>query len=338
MQHAKNYGWLLLGLLAACTKDSTDDDQNGNWKEMSELSGKPRSEAVAFTIGDTAYIGTGYDGEKNLRDFWKYSTSNGWSQIADLPAEAAARSSAVSMVINDVAYVGTGFDGLVRLNDFWAYSPATGAWTVKAPLVGSNPAVSLARRDAVAFVVKGKGYIATGYDGGALKDVWQYDPAADKWNARQSFGGSKRTEAVAFVIGERAFVVTGTNNSELKDDIWEYNPDADTWTEKRKISSLSDDSYDDDYDIVRSGAAVFIMNNKAYVCTGSKGGLSTHTWEYDPVADQWVQMRDFEGVARTGAVGFTLAGKGYIATGRTASLPLDDIYVFDPFAEYDEND
>lgn len=338
MQIARNYGWILVGLLAACSKSESDDDGTGNWVEVSEMAGKPRSEAVAFVIGDTAYIGTGYDGEKYLRDFWKYNPANGWSQIADLPATAAVRASATAMVINEKAYVGTGFDGLNRLNDFWAYSPATGGWEPRAPLEGANPAISLARRDAVSFVVKGKGYVATGYDGGALKDVWQYDAAADKWTPRQSFGGSKRSEAVAFVIGDKAYIATGTNNSELKTDFYEYDADADNWTKRKDIANLSEEDYDNEYDIVRSNAAAFVMNNKAYIATGSKGGLSAHTWEYDPISDVWTKKRDFEGVARTGAAAFTLGGKGYVLSGRTSSLPLDDIYRFEPDAEYNEND
>lgn len=338
MQIARNYGWILVGLLAACSKSDDSDDDTGNWIEMSELAGKPRSEAVAFSIGDTAYIGTGYDGEKQLRDFWKYNPGRGWSHVADLPAEADARSSATAMVINGIAYVGTGFNGLVRLSDFWAYSPATGNWEKRAPLVSPNPAISLARRDAVSFTLKGKGYVATGDDGGALKDVWQYDPLSNQWTEKQSFGGSKRSEAVAFVIGDKAYVATGTNNAEYKSDFWVYDADADNWTKKRDIANLSDEDYDNDYDVVRSNAVAFVMNNKGYIATGSKGGLSAQTWEYDAVADTWLKKRDFEGVARTAAVAFTLGGKGYVLAGRTSSLPLDDMYMFDPLAEYDEND
>lgn len=339
MQNARHYCWILAGLLAACSNNNSDEDLIGNWIEKSELAGKPRSEAVAFTINDTAYIGTGYDGEKYLRDFWKYTANGGWiTQIAELPAAAAARGSAVAMVIDGKAYVGTGFDGYNRLNDFWAYSPVTGQWEPKAPLVDPNPSIDLSRRDAVSFVLKGKGYVATGNDGGALKDVWQYDPGSDSWTSKNTFGGSKRTEAVAFVIGEKAYIATGTNNNELKNDFWEYNPDTDLWTEKRKISNATDDDFDNDYDVVRSNAVVFVMNNKAYISTGSKGGLSVHTWEYNAVDDTWTRRTDFEGTARTGAVAFTLDGKGYVCAGRTSSLPLDDLYQFDPLAAYEEND
>lgn len=341
MRNARHFCWILAGLLAACSKnDSSDDENNGNWKLMPEMSGKPRSEAVAFTIGDTAYIGTGFgDQDKYLRDFWKFNPEYGWGQVAELPAAAAGRSNATAFVANGIAYVGTGFDGLNRLNDFWAYNPATGGWTKKASLISPNPAVDLSRKDAVSFSLNGKGFVATGYDGGALKDVWEYNPATDSWAAKRSFGGDKRTDAVAFVIGDKAYIVTGANNGEFKTDLWVYNAATDEWTTKRRITNYNEDEdYDNDYDVVRSNAVAFVMNNKAYVTTGSKSGLAADCWEYDPITDLWDKKRDFEGVARTGAAAFTLGGKGYVLSGRTSSLLLDNMFVFDPTATYNKND
>ena len=43
------------------------------------------------------------------------------------------------------------------------------------------------RRDAVAFVIDGKGYVCTGIDNGVYEeDFWQYDPASDTWNRKRS--------------------------------------------------------------------------------------------------------------------------------------------------------
>lgn len=340
MQKARIYCWILAGLLAGCSKDDDDDDEVGNWVELSELAGDPRAEAVSFVIGDTAYLGTGFNGEDYLRDFLKYTPRSGWSQIADLPADADARTSAVAMVIGQTAYVGTGQNELgYRLNDFWAYTPSKGYWERKAKLIGPNPALDLSRKDAVAFAVKGNGYVATGYNDGALKDVWKYVPGEDRWYPMQSFEGSKRTEAAAFVIQDKAYIVTGVNNSENKIDFWQYNPDQDDWVELREIANTNDDEdYDDDYDISCSNAVAFVKNNKAYISTGTKGGNSVLTWEYNPVTDMWIQRREFEGVARTGAVGFTLGNVLYLATGRSSGSYFDDLYSFDPEAEYNEDD
>ncbi|MRG46067.1 galactose oxidase [Chitinophaga sp. SYP-B3965] len=343
MRNAKHFCWILAGLLAACSKnDDTEDENNGNWVRMGEMSGKPRSEAVTFTIGDTVYVGTGLGNETEGEykyDFWKYSLGRGWEKAVDFPPLAVGRISATAFVINGVAYVGTGFDGKRNLDDFWSYTPATGQWKECARLKGPDAAVSLARRDAVSFTLNGKGYVVSGYDGGALNDVWEYDPVANTWTGKRSFRGEKRRDAVSFVIGDKAYVLTGTNNNELKTDLYVYDAATDEWTAKRKIdNSNEDEDYDNDYAMIRSNAVAFVMNNKGYLATGTKGGLSQECWEYDPITDLWVKKRDFEGTSREGAVAFTLGGKGYVLSGRTAGLQLDNMFQFDPTATYNSND
>lgn len=343
MRNAKLLCLIMAGLLAACSKSTDDEDENnGNWVRMGEMSGKPRSEAVSFTIGDTVYIGTGLGNETEGEykyDFWKYSLGRGWEKAVDFPAAAVGRISATAFVVNGVAYVGTGFDGKRYLDDFWSYTPATGQWKECARLKGIDPSVSLARRDAVSFALNGKGYVVSGYDGGALNDVWEYDPVSNSWSPKRSFRGEKRRDAVSFVIADKAYVVTGTNNSELKTDFYMYDALTDEWTAKRKIDNSNEDAdYDNDYAMIRSNAVVFVAGNKAYLTTGAKPGLSSENWEYDPITDLWAKKRAFEGVAREGAVAFTLGGKGYVLSGRSAGLQLDNMFQFTPNATYNKND
>ncbi|MGN6511235.1 MAG: Kelch repeat-containing protein [Chitinophaga sp.] len=343
MQKAGIYCWILAAMLAGCKKDDSSDDDNGNWKKgYPELSGDQRAEAVVFVIGDTAYLGTGINRDGDyLRDFMKFTENLGWTQIADLPEGADARSGAVAFVVGETGYVGTGQnENGYRLSDFWSYSPSKGYWEKTAPLKDpENASRDLSRKDAVAFAVKDKGYVATGWEQGGLNDVWQYVPAEDKWYRRRSFEGSKRSEAVAFVIQDIAYIATGVNNGENKVDFWMYKADEDDWVPMRDIANTDDDQdYDDDYDIACSNAAVFVKNNKAYISTGTKGGVSKQTWEYDPVTDLWTQMREFEGAARTGAVGFTLKNVAYLSTGRSSGSYFDDTHSFDPDETYDEKD
>jgi hypothetical protein len=61
----------------------------GNWVELSDFDGIPRTDAVGFSIGNKGYIGTGYDGDDRRVDFWEYDiTRNTWTQKADLPGVA----------------------------------------------------------------------------------------------------------------------------------------------------------------------------------------------------------------------------------------------------------
>jgi N-acetylneuraminic acid mutarotase len=321
-------------MFGSCTKTTTTSTILGNWIKRSDFEGVTRSEGISFTIGDKTYVGTGYDGTDRLKDLWQYDpVQNFWIQKADLPG--AARNSAVGFNISNKGYVGTGYDGLNRLQDFWEYDAASNSWTQKTNFSGS------ARYDAVGFGILDKGYISTGYDGNYLKDIWEFNPTANSWTQKVSMGGSKRSGATAFVYANKAYICTGANNgsSSSINDLWVFDPAAETsWTEKRKISNISSDTYDDDYAIIRSNAVSFVMNDKAYVTTGENGSVLSDTWEYDFATDVWAKKTAFEGVARVGAIGFSVSNRGYVLTGRSSNTPFDDIREFFPTQEYEAND
>ena len=327
-------------LISSCTKTSSlSTATDGNWVTRSSFEGVTRSEAASFVIGDTAYIGTGYDGTNRLQDLWKYDVvSDSWRQSTDLPG--AARNSAVAFAAAGKGYITTGFDGVNRLKDVWQYDPATSTWAQKADFAGS------ARYDAVGFGVLDKGYVSTGYDGNYLKDLWQYDPAGDTWVQEISMGGTKRSGAVVMVYQNKAYVFTGANNGSSTDvnDLWVFDPAVATtpnvsgWTEKAKISNVSTDSYDDLYNIIRTNAVAFVMGAKGYVTCGENGAVLNSTWEYDFASDRWIGKTAFEGVARTGAVGFSVKDRGYVTTGRSSTTPFDDIREFHPNEVYNVND
>jgi N-acetylneuraminic acid mutarotase len=320
-----------LGILS-CSKSSTSTSLTGNWVSKSDFDGVARSEAVSFVINDTPYIGTGYDGSNRLKDIWEYdAVKNFWVQKADLPG--TPRSSAIAFTVSGKGYVGTGFDGVNKLKDMWQYDPVANSWAQKNDFAGS------ARYDAVGFGILDKGYISTGFDGNYLKDFWQYDPNDDTWTLQPGFGGSKRMAAVAFVYQNKAYICTGTDNGTAVNDLWVYDPSTAAWTEKRQITNISTDTYDDAYtDIVRSNAVAFIIGDKAYITTGENGSLLGTTWEYDFVNDLWTSKQAFEGAARTGAVAFSLSSGGFVVTRRSSTNPFDDLRQFFPDQTYNAND
>jgi N-acetylneuraminic acid mutarotase len=318
----------------SCSKTSTSDtDIIGNWKRSSEFEGVGRTEGVTFTIGDKVYVGGGYDGTDRLQDFWEYTQSTGtWVRKADF--KGVARNSAVAFTINGKGYVGSGYDGINKLKDFWEYNPTTNTWKQVADFGGT------ARYGAVAFTIGTKGYVTTGYDGNYLKDLWEYNPTTNAWAQLASLTGSKRTDATAFVYNGQAYVVTGINNGTYLADFWMYDPTTNAWTEKRKITSVSDDSYDDNYGsyITRSNTNSFIINNKAYIACGNISGVTGSTWEYDIANDTWAQKTSFEGTARDGALAFTINNRGYITTGNNSSTRFDDLWEFLPDSEQSDSD
>ncbi len=320
----------LLGAAVLTSCDKEDEEETmGDWIKMSDFDGYPRCDAVAFTIGNLAYVGTGYDGEKRMSDFWEYNPDkNYWTQKANFPGPA--RNGAVAFAIGSKGYVGTGYDGTNRMNDFYEFDPSTNTWKKKANFIGSE------RYGAVGFSLGDKGYIGTGYDGIYQKDFYSYSPSSDTWTKIISIGGSKRRDANAFTINGKAYVVSGLDNGSYLTDLWEFDPATGEWTKKREIYDKSDEKYDDDYaNIARISAATFTIGGKGYLTLGSSSSLLSTTWEYNPATDLWKELTSFEGTIRTEAVGFGIGNYGYVATGRSSSYYLDDIWRLDPTLVYD---
>jgi hypothetical protein len=321
-------------LSSGCEKTSTSTTTLGDWKRSYEYEGVGRTQAVGFTIDNKEYVGLGFDGTNRLSDFWMFDESTGsWLRKADFPG--VARNYAVAFTAHGKGYVTTGIDANNnKLNDLWEYDPATNVWTRKADFPGTP------RYGAVAFSLNDQGYVSTGYDGSFLKDTWMYDPTTNAWTQKASLAGSKRSGAVAFVSDNKAYVVTGINNGSYLNDFWVYDPAANAWTEKRKITSVSTESYDDKYGvfITRANAAMFVLNGKAYLTTGSRSGVIGTTWEYDIANDVWTEKTAFEGSSRESAIGFTVNAHGYLVSGSNSSFYFDDLWQFIPDVAVDATD
>ncbi|WP_196885579.1 Kelch repeat-containing protein [Aureivirga sp. CE67] len=320
-------GMLLLVISFVGCSDE-DDTEIGNWVERSVFDGIPRSSAASFTIGNKGYIGTGYDGDDYLSDFWEYNSDGDyWAQKADFPG--VPRSSAVGLAINDKGYIGTGYDDSVELSDFWEYNPGSNSWEQKADFGGGQ------RRSAVAFDGAGKGFLGTGYDGtNDKKDFWKYDPNSDTWTEIVGFGGEKRRSAATFEIDGNIYLGTGVSNGIYKTDFWMFDPNSETWTKKKDI----DEDIDDGYTILRANSVGLSVGGYGFFTTGYNGGALYSTWQYDPLDDSWEETTAIEGVSRQDASGFNINGRAYVLLGRTGSLYFDDNFELFPFEEFDDED
>lgn len=331
-----SYSFILLFsllLVSGCKKeDSSTEDLIGNWIKLSDFEGVPRSDAVAFTIGDKAYVGTGYDGADRLNDFWQYDPElNNWTRKADFPG--IARNGAVGFGTDTKGYIGTGYDGVNRLKDFYEYDPLTDTWSQISDFGGT------ARYGAVAFAINNKGYVGTGDDGNFLKDLWEYDPATNQWTQKISLIGGKRRDAVAFVIDGKGYICTGVDNGAYESDFFEYDPETGRWDTKRSIVNKSDDDYDDDYSgITGTSKVAFSINGKGYIAAGGAGTAGTAVWEYDPTSDLWTQKTSLEASGRSEAVGFSIGDLGYVTTGRNGSYYFDDMWGFQPNSDQVDSD
>ncbi|OUS00957.1 galactose oxidase [Flavobacteriales bacterium 33_180_T64] len=309
-------------LILSCSSED-DDTQIGDWQERSVFDGIPRSNAVGFVINAKGYMGTGYDGDDYLNDFWEYNIEGDyWVQKADFIG--VERSSASGFAIDGNGYIGVGYDGDNELGDFYQYNVSTNTWEQKADFGGGF------RRSAVSFSANSSGYIGTGYDGeNDKKDFWKYSPLTNQWSELIGFGGDKRRDATTFVIDDKVYLGTGVSNGLYKDDFWEFDTGSETWT---RLEDL-----DNEDDLLRSNAVGFSINGLGYIATGYNFSSMSSIWEYNPSNDSWDETTAFEATFRQDAITFNDQDRAFVLLGRTGSLYFDDNYEFLPTVEYDED-
>lgn len=312
---------MIASLFSSCSSD--DESVKGNWLVSAVFDGSPRSSAVSFTIGDYAFMGTGYDGDDYLADFWKYDISGGfWTQVSDFPG--AARSSAVAFAIGSNGYVGTGYDAEDYFDDFYKYDTNSDTWEAIANFGGT------ARRAAVGFNSSSNGYVGTGFDGtNDKKDFWKFDPATNSWTEMFGFGGNKRREAVSFTINDKVYFGTGASNNINQVDFWSFDLDDETWTRLKDVDDKSS------YEIERANATGFAIGNYGYICGGN--GYNS-TWEYEPGTDKWTKKTNFEGASRQDASVIYTGTRGFVMLGKNGNYYYDDMYEFQPNEPYEDED
>ena len=75
-----------------------------------------------------------------------------------------------------------------------------GEWYKKSSYEG------VARSGAVGFVIEGKAYVGTGYDGtNWLTDFYQYDAEKNNWYKKANFPGAGRSAAVSFTVNGKGY-------------------------------------------------------------------------------------------------------------------------------------
>ncbi len=296
-------------LLLAAQPGSWQQKSSLGWNTIVEPTG--RFAAVALSIGNKGYIGTGNDGGSR-KDFWEYDPiTDGWSQKADFGGQA--RENAVGFVIDGKGYIGLGdSSGInprsgITLSDLWEYDPVANSWIQKTDFPAGG------RAGATAFAINSKGYVGTGMGPGIYNlnnDFWEYDPVADSWTQKANFGGDARECAIGFSIGGKGYIGTGDNPGTIpkttRQDFWEYDPVADSWTQKANFGGG-----------IRTRATGLSNGNKGYVGLGIDPSNNNYIdfWEYNQATDSWVSRMNFAGVSRNGAAGFSIGGNAYIVSG-----------------------
>ncbi len=212
------------------------DPVANTWTKLNSLfPGIPRSEAIAFGIGNFGYVGTGFDGINGLNDFYSYDpTADTWTNIG-FPGNK--RFSAVAFTFNNQAYVVTGVDSGVMQTDFWMLNPASDSakWIQLRHISNyssdtyDDGYTTIARSNAAAFIVGDKAYISTGLNNGTLYPyTWEYDFPTDLWIEKTPFEGPNTTGSAGISVAGRGFLGTGSGGNNISpgsDYFSEFQPD-----------------------------------------------------------------------------------------------------------------
>jgi N-acetylneuraminic acid mutarotase len=280
---------------------SQDASLTGNWvgsgsaagpgqTQLDSFPGIGRNSAVAFNIGDTGYVGTGYDGNNFLKDFYAYiPATNVWVRKADFLG--SARYDAVGFALQGKGYIATGYDGSYQA-DCYQYNPSTDTWKYVDQYPGGkcSQAVAFVSNDTTAFVCTGSNNGNTAVcnqlcaltvtPGTTSGITWTRKRHISNFDT-QSFDdlyAMVRQNAVAFVMGNFAYLTTGNNGAE-RVDTWEYDIAHDLWYQETSFEGPA-----------REGAVGFTINvngvDRGYVGTGRSGPAFTSQftdfWEFLP--------------------------------------------------------
>ncbi len=200
-------------------------------KDAKAFPGTERQGAVAFAfdkdgdgINDVAYVGTGKglldtDDRSLLSDFYKFDGTS-WSE--NNTYNGRKTTNATTFIIGKKAYL---VSGEQNLDNVWEFNSENETWKQKLDIDRDHGAENVQRTNAVAFVINGLGYIATG-TGQNSREVWEYDPSKDDWIERTELENEilSRIDAIGFSINKKGFMVAGTYGTKGLSDMWEFEP------------------------------------------------------------------------------------------------------------------
>ena len=219
-----------------------------------------------------------------------------WQQVGDFPV---ATREVTSFSLENSAYVLVKSPTNADMH-VYAYDVVTDNWLQKAdfPINSANHYYS--------FVLNDEGYILC-YD---MPDfptefyLFKYNEVADQWEQKTSAFGSISVfsgfPGATFSINNKGYLLTVGGEENFQ----EYDPISDSWSQKADYPSSGDND---------GGQLGFTLGGKGYFVLKSDGfgDWSKDLWEYDPVANSWLQKADFPINYRTN-VSFTIGDYAYV--------------------------
>jgi len=208
-----------------------------------------------------------------------------WAALPPLPA---ARQETGVAALGGKIYVVGGFDSAGRVvATVEAYDVEARTWAAKAPLPRALHHANVA-------AAGGKVYVAGALAGAsfaAAGDVFEYDPAADRWTQKASMpAGTERGASGVAVLGGLIYAAGGFRGGSVA-DFSAYDPARDAWETLPALPAARD------HLIAAAAGGVFLAIG------GRKGGaLDGRVDAWDPAARSW-SPRAAMRTARAGIAG-----------------------------------
>ena len=245
-----------------------------------------------------------------------------WLKLAPFPQPAEEISGAAA---GGRMYVFAGLAPIWKpVGMVYEYDPGTDKWTKKRPMALPSHHVAFTEFRGKIYAFGGFVLPESGPPGWTpINNAWEYDPAADTWQALAPMP-SKRGSSLAAVVGDRIYVIGGATTIPGSKEtavyptrphmsvgtVEEYDPASNTWRERSAMPTP------------RNHAAIGVVNGKIYVIGGRVGaafiGLASDisvVEEYDPATDQWSGPRARMPIARSAIGAGVDGGRIYVAGG-----------------------
>lgn len=284
------------------------------WSQTTDFPGTARDDGSTFTVGSTAYFGTGLEvGWQPTRDFYSYSFAEGWSAVASLP-EGTERQYACGCADDTFGYLFGGVgNNSAYYNDLWRYDPNADAWVAMTPLPGPG------RSGAACFGMGGQLFFVGGRfaDGNYTAETWTYLPASDAWEQLDDYPAGAVWRMQAGVQGapgdQSAMVGTGLREDGIfHGGVYAFLEATNGWSSS--LGSLPGGG--------RMYASMGRWQGKAALFGGedTEGNFLNDLWQWEWNGLLWEELTPLPSFGRRGGMMATLGGDLIYTTGLNADL------------------
>lgn len=284
------------------------------WEQLSDLPASERDDGVAFTIGNTAYYGTGMDGGFQLtRDFYAFDQSTEtWLPIASLP-QGEERQYACAFTHAGKGYVFGGINAQgTYLNDLWRYSPQSDSWTelFGLPEPGRSGMTCFTLADTV-YVVGGKDQA-----GQELDEVWAYVISSNGWLPKANLPVAM-WRGMGFSYNGKGYAGLGANSNGLIPSVYRYLPGTDSWEIVTGINPTP-----------RAYPQIALISNQLYIFAGQDdSGFLASFERVDLSTWNTLFLSAFPSAPRRGGASFAFGTDFYTVGGVTSSARQKETWV-----------